>query len=502
MSLVVAFPRVQCACYPDDQRVDPSTGASCLSSAEMPYFVLGTESTQLLLVDKDGTIGSTNLFFSNVGGVTLFWSLAVTRNPEAIPWEISSVNGTVEAGELEQVALLFNASGFQARALKYVTHLTLNTSSPIPTPHPISTVSTVIVHVIVSATPSAEGSVVTLLRNNGTTMVASRSIRFLVRAVDATGRFILDASDVAYTAAIESIVENSTAACSVAYDASADVHQGECQPPTNVAGEFSIKVRNVFDELVSGEAQRFLISACPESYILDLSGNECKCPAGYDAPLASGATCLPCVRGFYSPHAGSQCTECPDHETSDARRTRCECEKDFYRDETSNACARCPSQVTCAWNSTIVDWVLKPGVWRSGPHSADLRICRFGAAACPGPNMNDSSCSAHVLDDLSHCNCGYEGPLCATCAPKYFVSWAVDSCEDCGSRDSHVPSIVFGSVFIILIPLIITFVYVKKAMITAVPCVSRALRLYAIAENKMTILFFLCQVRKDINRRH
>ena len=445
MSLV-AFPRVQCVCYPDDERVDPSTGASCLSSAEMPYFVLGTESTQLLFVDKDGTTGSTRLFFSNIGGVTLFWSLAVTRNAEAIPWEISSANGTVETGELEQVTLLFNASGFQARALKYVTQFTLNTSSPIPTPHPISAVSTVIVHVIVSATPSAEWSVVTLLRNNDTAMMASKPIRFLVRPVDVTGRAILDASDVAYTAAIESFAANSTAACSVAYDASADVHQGVCQPPTNVAGEFSIKVRNIFDELVGGEAHRFLISTCPESYILDLSENECKCPPGYDAPFASGATCLPCAKGFYSPHAGSQCNECPEHETSDVTRTRCVCEKDFYRDGATKQCFLCPDMVDCAEGSVVSNWTLHPGYWRLDSSSADVRLCRFGERSCPGDEGGDDFTVCSSPTDDQYCGCGYAGPLCATCAPKFFQGWAGGSCVDCGEPKGHRPSIVLASV--------------------------------------------------------
>ena len=417
----------------------------------MPYFVLGTESTQLLVVDKDTITGTTSLFFSNEGDVTLFWHIEINDNPENVPWILSLSNGTVETGGLQKVTLSFNASSFQARSQKYITHFWLNTSSPTPTPHPISELSTVVVEVVVSATPSAEQSIVTLASEseNGTMLTASETIHFVVSAVDDTARPILDAADVAYTASIISFVANTTVTCRVAYDAGADVHRGACEPPTNVAGGFAIKVRNVDDELVGGGAHRFAISTCPLSYSLDLADNLCKCPAGYDAPMGSGATCLQCAKGFFSPDAGSQCMECPSRETSDETRAYCQCMEEYYRDDRTYACLPCPDNVDCAEGSTLAGWALHPGYWRIDSESSDVRPCDLGVTACPGgddpwdvlvcPSQNDP-----------YCACGYQGPLCRECADNYFKGWATGPCDDCGETKGHGPTIILGSVLVVL----------------------------------------------------
>jgi len=476
---------IECYCFPDDIRTDPSSGASCLSSANMPQLVLGFEKTQRLTLNKDDTTGITNLFFSNTGDVPLAWNLAVTANNEMLLWVLSSTSGTLSPGLSQQVTISLNLSALQARVEDYITELTLNTSSPIPTPVPISATTVVVVRTAVSASPDAMRSYVTL--KNVSTITASSTVDFTVVPVDSTGLVILDASQIAYTAQLNA-PGSTVIACSVAYDAASDRHQGTCDPPSLVAGPFAIDVLDAGGSLVGGSSHAFHIAACPETYVLDPEDSVCKCAAGR---FDQGFSCSLCPGGTIAQTAGKDtCTECPIHQTSGPTRTHCECETGYFLED--EECMLCPDKVTCDWNSTVADWVLAPGVWRLSSVSKDLRDCRFGDASCPGVNASDDGCTTRGFGVWPHCGCGYVGPTCAVCDASYFVSWAADRCEGCGSDDAHTPSIVLGCMLVFLAG--VGKWFLGSQTFKTLELGKRFKRLVRLGRTKAGILFYVCQV--------
>ena len=443
-----------------------------------------------MLIDKPQTQHALVLF-SNTGDVLLSWNLSWVSS-QTSAWSISPSNygQLVPSQGFEQVKLLLNSTLLQARTTPYTMHFVLNSSSPTPTPAPETSSVALVVHAIISATPDAARSNVTITRAARQGMVASSTIEFDVVPIDSTGQIILDASDVAYSAKLVVIKTAAVVACTVSYDATSDAHRGGCSPPALVAGEFEIEVRDVDGQLVGGQTQPFQIERCPVTYFLDNADSMCKCAAGsYD----KGSECAKCAEGTVAADAGTvECDACPARKTSDPFRIRCECEEGYFLE--NEECSFCPNKVSCAWNSTIADWVLEPGVWRSDLLSPDLRTCRFGATSCPGTTTTTENCTARGFGDWDYCGCGYVGPICAACAPEYFLSWAGAECEHCGSRDSHTPSIVFGSVLVFFVMVIGAIIYATQAAFATLACVSRVKELYAIGSNKGNILFFLCQV--------
>jgi len=281
----------------------------------------------------------------------------------------------------------------------------------------------------------------------------------------------------------------------VAYDAASDRHQGTCDPPPLVAGPFTIDVLDAGGSLVGGQTHEFQITDCPSTYTLDDEDSTCKCKAG---TFDQGSACATCPEGTVATEAGAaECDSCPARETSDASRTRCDCESDYYRSD-DDECMLCPlSQVSCAWKSTIRDWVLKPGVWRSDDTSSDLRACRFGATSCPGDTSDGASttqhnCTARGFGDWPYCGCGYVGPTCAVCAPEHFLDWSGDSCVKCGASDGHTPSIVVGCLVVALGGVAVAFV--RNANKKQKGWYMRFKEFQRLGRTKSSTLFFLCQI--------
>ena len=443
-----------------------------------------------MLIDKPQTQHALVLF-TNTGDVLLSWNLSWVSS-QTSAWSISPSNyGQLDPSQgFEQVELLLNSTLLQARTTPYTMHFVLNSSSPTPTPAPETSSVALVVHAIISATPDAARSNVTITRAARQGMVASSTIEFDVVPIDSTGQIILDASDVAYSAKLVVIKTAAAVACTVSYDATSDAHRGECSPPALVAGEFEIEVRDVDGQSVGGQTQPFQIERCPVTYFLDNADSMCKCAAGsYD----KGSECAKCAEGAVAADAGAvECDACSARTTSDPSRTRCECEEDYFLE--NDECSFCPDEVACAWNSTIADWVLEPGVWRSDPLSSDLRACRFGATSCPGTTTTTTeNCTARGFGDWPHCGCGYVGPRCALCAPEYFLSWAGSECEQCSSSTAHVPSIVLGCTIIFLLPWIVAFARSNK--LKQLGWVIWLKDLLKLGRTKASILFFLCQVR-------
>lgn len=453
--------------------------------------MIGTQNSFSLSVDKGVSSESTFLFFSNDGDVPLVWNFSIIANHEAVSWSLSVDHGELPGGSTQEIMLSVDPTNLQARDIPFVTRFSLNSTSPTPTPQPLVRDIPISAQVFVSATPDAQRSNVTL--DDVSSFTASNAIGFTVVPVDSTGLVLLDASQVSYTANLIVSSTLQTLVCSVVYDTTVDSHRGECSPPALVAGAFAVEVRDTSGSLVGGQAHKFQISDCPATYVLNDKDFGCKCAAGaYD----KGSECATCPAGTVAPVAGSlECDACPPRETSDSTRTRCDCEADYYRDGIVGECSLCPlSQVSCAWGSTVANWTLRPGVWRSDESSTDLHTCRFGAASCPGDTLDDAdNCTARGFGDWPHCGCGYVGPTCAVCAREYFLDWSGDACAKCGARDGHTPSIVVGCLVVALGGIAVAFV--RNAKSKNKGWYLRFKKFQRLGRTKVSILFFLCQVR-------
>ena len=321
--------------------------------------------------------------FSNIGDVPLEWNLSWTS--EILRFVSPSTSGHLEScAGLGQIELSLNSTPLASRADPYITYFQLNSSSPTPTPFPETSSSSLVVSVLIKATPSAAQSIVTLYHSSS--MVASQTIYFTVIPVDVTGMAISDASSAAFNAELFANATAATVACRIVYAASEDACRGECHLPEHVTGLFDITVRDGSNALVGAGSHGFTVLACPPSFWLDPAGSMCK----------------------------SECVE------------------KFYRESGSNECKLCPSSVECAAGSRISDWVLDAGYWRATDTSIDVRSCRFGERGCPGVTDDTDQCTARGFGDRVYCGCGYVGPTCAVCAPNYFLSWAGNSCQECG----------------------------------------------------------------------
>lgn len=219
---------LRCYCYADGVQTDPNL-AACSSSGEISSLVLGSEKTQLLLLSKDDGNATTRLFFPNTGDVFILWGLVVSKNAEGLYWTFSSTNGTIEAGDMQEIVLSLDMSGLQPRAAQYSTELTLNTSSPTPTPFPISSTTTVVVHTVISAMASTASSFTNV--TNVAQLAAGESVAFTVTPVDATGIVILDPTEFAYFATLTHPASNTNVTCRVGYDSVSNKQEGACDIP-------------------------------------------------------------------------------------------------------------------------------------------------------------------------------------------------------------------------------------------------------------------------------
>ena len=67
------------------------------------------------------------------------------------------------------------------------------------------------------------------------------------------------------------------------------------------------------------------------------------------------------------------------------------CPENYYFNQSLGECGGCHAHVTCAVGSSISDWQLVKGYWRSGDESEDIRACRFGLRSCPGAGRNQAT---------------------------------------------------------------------------------------------------------------
>ena len=435
---------ITCYCFPDTAKTDPDLGA-CESSGEMSSLVLGAEGTQLLLLKKDNGNATTSLFFPNTGDVFISWGLAVTENAERLNWTASLTDGELEAGGVQKIMLALDMSNLQARKTEYSTELTLNVSSPIPTPSPISSSTTVVVRALLSALANAAASFANITTNLAQ-LAAGDSVDFIVTPVDATGMTILDPTDFAYFGMLTHVVSNTSVMCRVGYDSVSNMQEGGCDIPSAVC-------------------------------TFDVGSTECDMlpPVGaftLEVTDAQGA-----VVG--STHSSFTVAHCP---------------ATFY--ESDGKCALCPRHVECAAGSSISDWKLDAGYYRTDDESDDVRECRFGTRSCPGAGLNNRALSNSSLGP--YCAPEFIGPLCSQCAAEHFLSWeGSGDCHKCAAGKSHSPTIGLVIGVIILCGLFAACVSKKcKGRKTDTPPSAFSVvveKLYVLSEVKFFVLFLAFQ---------
>ena len=206
------------------------------------------------------------------------------------------------------------------------------------------------------------------------------------------------------------------------------------------------------------------------------------CPAGDEvSKTAQGNTiCQPCALGAY---------------------------------ESAGQCIVCPKQVkTCEEGSTVSDWKLQAGYWRTDDESRDVRKCRF-TTSCPGDGKNQEALanspsqrrttSSNATGLNPYCAPNHVGPLCSACAANFFLSWAGDGeCHPCATGESHAPTISLGGGVLIFVVLCLACVYKthkNKAATALAPAsstsaLSKIEKVYTLAKFKVFTLFLMSQV--------
>ena len=138
------------------------------------------------------------------------------------------------------------------------------------------------------------------------------------------------------------------------------------------------------------------------------------------------------------------------------------CRKGDYEDSRDDQCYMCPDGTTCEVAGIALETLpIKAGHWRSGTASSEVRECKYGSIACPG-SINASRCDKQkgddpvVSDESNYCACGYVGPMCSTCAPAHFLTWAGSEheCAACSASGGWVPTVIIGVIVVAFLALV------------------------------------------------
>ena len=302
-------------------------------------------------------------------------------------------------------------------------------------------------------------------------------------SVDGTGMVILDAVDVAYSAALVHSASSASVACSALYDTSSKRHKGVCNLQGLEAGGFELKVQ-LGSDLIGGGTYHITVDGCTDTFELSDDGLSCTCPAGrYEL----GNVCAECADGTHKPAPGTEradCIACVAPQTSNAARTACDaCISGYYRKGVS--CAPCPNGKQCTTTSDRGALTLAPGYWRGFGESTKVLACRFEITSCPG----DKNAATSVVAPDPYCAPGFVGPLCSECETSYFLTWAgpEPECRLCGETREWFPTIITGAVLVSCIGLV-AGVCVKTGL------KAKVLRWYKTGKTKWIVIVQICQV--------
>ena len=425
---------IDCYCFPDGEKTDPLVG-SCLG----PPRIYVPERDLTIVGAKPNTAVAT-LLFVNKGGEDITFDLKQIGTTAPLWWNVTPSSGILTKDDpVATIMLTLDSTQLQARAKAHTTAFSLLSNSAEDSNITISA------DLLLSADPVASLSNVTL--DNSRDVVAGGTLSFHLTLIDFAQLVIMDASGVAYSAALVHPVSNTSVQCGVSYDIIAGRQEGGCSLPDLVCnkdadadeckfspptGEFILKVADSDGSAVGAKSYAFDVTGCPSDY--------------YE---------------------------------SDAK------------------CLRCPKNVACAAGSLISDWQLDPGYWRASDNAAQVHECRFGVLSCPGDGANQGQ-----LERDRYCASEYVGPLCSQCDEDHFLSWVADGkCHECSDDEQrHAPTIsLFTGIAVLGAALVFSLrkcrVWKNGASSSKSDFFATMNKLYVLAKAKIFTLFLASQVR-------
>ena len=355
--------------------IDPLEG----QCGSLPQIYVPEAELRIAVIKPD--VATASFLFANNGEIDLAYKLQQIGSASLVSWNVTPSAGNLSRDDaIETVTFALDSEHLQARAKEYITKFSLISNSGDAADRNVTIITQV------SADPIARLSRVTL--DNPSDVVAGGSLLFHLNLMDVTGIEILDASNVAFSAMLTHQTSTTDVACSVLYDTSSGWHKGACDLPALVCSEGTSL----------GECD-----LSPPIGPLTLEVNDTQ-------GMLIGASRYPIEVKI--------------------------CPASYYR--SGDSCVICPKHVTCKAGSTIADWELAAGHWRSHDESTDVRECRFTDVSCPGPGNGAN----HATGPDSYCAPMYTGPLCSQCKPNFFMSWVGDGkCQECEAGKSHHPTI-------------------------------------------------------------
>ena len=377
---------ISCSCMVEGQFLDPELlndkGAqSCLNSALLE--IPQTEFNLGVTTKQREPSLLQTIVFTNAGDKPLIWNVTTIRANGT--WLVTPRSGQLIGCDFGTITVALLTWNLAARSDPYALELEFTSNSyRDPT-------RSIFITAFVSAEPNASSSVVTVT-SRASQVAAGDTVNFVVTPIDEAGIVIFDTSNLAYLAELAHPVSHTSVSCRVVFDTSSGEQEGACEIP---------------------------------SLVCDLESDDCLPPVGNfvlevkDAQgLAVGAAQYPfsverCPAGFFYDRDGS--------------------------------CVSCPPHVECSAGSSISNWQLDPGFWRTDAQSDEVRECRFGRRSCPGAN------SSQAAGRDAYCGPAFVGPLCSQCAADHFLSWTGEGdCHKCASGKSHWPTIGLVSSVVIL----------------------------------------------------
>jgi len=184
------------------------------------------------------------------------------------------------------------------------------------------------------------------------------------------------------------------------------------------------------------------------------------CAKGRAQGATGQAECVDCLPGLSAPRpASAACEDCPGDEFSTRGAASCElCNKGFFRDTSAGACEPCVDGIVCDTDgaATLETMALRANYWRIHPLSTEIHACPL-PKACGGTGGVESRRLKTTHDP--YCREGYQGVLCAVCAPDFYFNADKRGCTSCEGEggdaqratNSNTMKLVMGVFFLALV---------------------------------------------------
>jgi len=211
------------------------------------------------------------------------------------------------------------------------------------------------------------------------------------------------------------------------------------------------------------------------------------CPIGQYQDGKGETSCKACGIDSYSKEPGkssnADCTSCSADRstgtvTGNTDESACLCKKTDYYQNKDKKCEKCPAGASCSTNGIkLFELGAIPGYWRSSTNTTYFKDCRSSILTlnekaeqaaqqrcCPIDSAtNISICENNTFTNPDEqCAVGYQGALCAACAPNYV--YTNDACKQCpgGGKIDSVFLALVSSCGIFYVAVFIGLICVKE----------------------------------------